>query len=49
MKIITTTIDFYITGKNKYNPINVMPTIASESFAIQIFDTFIDLDRLAVV
>ena len=49
MKIITTTIDFYITGKNKYNPINVMPTTASESFTNQIFDTFIELDRQAVV
>ena len=49
MKITTTTFDSYIIGKNKYNPINVIPTTASESFAIQIFDTFIELDRQAVV
>jgi hypothetical protein len=35
----------YIIGKNKYNPINVIPIAASASFAIVIFDNFIGLNR----
>ncbi|EIJ64961.1 hypothetical protein BD31_I2067 [Candidatus Nitrosopumilus salaria BD31] len=35
----------HITGKNKYNPINVIPITASVSFAIVIFDNFIGLNR----
>lgn len=31
----------HITGKNKYNPINVMPITASDNFAMKILDTFI--------
>ncbi len=31
----------YIIGKNKYNPIKVMPTIASANFAIKILDNSI--------
>ncbi len=36
-------------GKNKYNPINVMPTTANASFAIKILDGFIKLSREVMV
>jgi len=45
MKIILVIFNNYITGKNKYSPINVMPTTASASFAIVIFPNFIGLNR----
>ena len=41
MKIILIIINSHITGKNKYNPIKVMPTTARVNFAIKILDSFI--------
>jgi hypothetical protein len=45
MKIILGIFNYYIIGKNKYNPIKVMPTTASANFAIKILDTFIQLNQ----
>ena len=45
MKITLVVFNIYITGKNKYNPISVIPIVASASFAIVIFDNFIGLNQ----
>jgi len=45
MKTTLVIFNNYVTGKNKYNPINVIPIVASVSFAIVIFDNFIGLNR----
>ena len=41
MKIVLIIIYNHITGKNKYNPINVIPITARDSFTSKILDTFI--------
>jgi len=41
MKKILVIFNSHITGKNKYNPIKVIPTTASANFAIKILDIFI--------
>ena len=40
MKIILVIFNHHIIGKNKYNPINVMPTTASPNFAMKNFGQF---------
>jgi len=49
MKIILVIFNYHITGKNKYNPINVIPTTASDNFAIKILDTFILVNQKVMV
>jgi len=49
MKTTLMIINNHITGKNKYNPINVIPTTASDNFARKILDTFIQLNQQIVV
>lgn len=49
MKITLVIFNHHITGKNKYNPINVIPTIAKANFAIKILDTFIQLNQKPMV
>jgi len=49
MKITLVIFNNYITGKNKYNPISVIPIVASTNFAIVIFDNFIVLGRQLMV
>jgi len=49
MRIVLIISNHYITGKNKYNPIKVMPTTANANFAIKILDGFIQLSQQVMV
>ena len=49
MKTILIIIDNHITGKNKYNPINVIPITARDSFTRKILDTFIQPNQQVMV
>lgn len=49
MEIILILFNNHKIGKNKYNPIKVIPITASVNLVIQILDGFIQLNQQAVV